>query len=820
MDLTVFHAEFFHTLVDARRQDLDAHVAAVADITRDLRGIAHDARHQRRHELDRIMLFEVARFVSHHAVSRCVRLVERVLREADHIIEDGLRSRAADTVTDTARDFDLAVFVQLAVDEIFFFLQHDGHLLFRHRAAYQIGAAVAVACEIAHNLHNLLLIDQASVGNVKDRRQLRAGVADMGRILFVVDIFWDRVHRTRPVKRDPRDDILEAGRLEVFHKLRHAAAFELEHPAGIAGGDHFVHTRIVVIHLRKIDFDAMIFLDHLECVANDRQIAKPQKVHFEQPQLLDRRHRKLRRRALIRQIQRHIFIDRRLGDHHARRVRGRVTRHTLDRLRHVDNLARFHIGLVHLSEFRTGRERLINRHAQLKRNRLGDLVGLGIADAERPADVAHRLLGFHRTEGDNLRNTILTVFARHVVDDLRPALIAEVDVNIRHADTLRIEKTFKDQIVFDRVDVRNCQTVGDDRSRRRAAPRPDHDLVLLRVIDKIPDNEEIFHVAHRLNRAELILQTLDQMLRRILSVTLDQSVMAKLAQIVAVRHTLRRHEFRQMILAETEVKRTRRGDYIGVLDGFRHSREDFPHLCLALEIELIVRKPHPLLVIERGRGLNRQQHVMRLGVLPPHIMHVVGRRQRNRKFPREAYHIVVDRAFLIETLILQLQIKIPRAEDVQKLLGFSFRARVISVQKPVLHVARQTARKRNDALAVRPQHLLVDARLIVESADKALGYDLDQVLVPRLIFGKQNQVPLSLILVGFLVGHPPRRRIDLAADDRLNPLLLTFFIEIDRAEHHPMVGDCQTLHAQLPGARDHVPDARRPVQQTVFGMYM
>ena len=171
-------------------------------------------------------------------------------------------------------------------------------------------------------------------------------------------------------------------------------------------------------------------------------------------------------------------------------------------------------------------------------------------------------------------------------------------------------------------------------------------------------------------------------------------------------------------------------------------------------------------------------------------------------------------------LILQLQIKIPRTEDVQKLFGFGFRARVISVQKPVLHVARQTARKRNDALAVRPQHLLVDPRLIVESADKTLGYNLDQVLVPRLIFGKQNQVPLSLILVGFLVGHPPRRRIDLAADDRLNPLLLTFFIEIDRAEHHPMVGNCQTLHAQLLGARDHVSDARRPVQQTVFGMYM
>ena len=690
MDLTVFHAEFFHALVDTRRQDFDAHIAAVADITRDLRGITHDARHQRCHELDRIVFFEITGLVGHHAVSRCMRLVERILRETDHVIEDGLGSRAADAVADTARDLHLAVFVQLAVDEILLFLQHDGHFLLGHRAAHQVRTAVAVACEITHDLHDLLLIDQAAVGDVKDRRQFRAGIADMRRILLIVDIFRDRVHRTRPIKRDPCDDIFEAGRLQIFHKLRHAAAFQLEHPTGVACGDHFVNARIVVIHFREIDLDAVIFLDHLQRVANDRQVAQAQKVHFEQAQFLDRRHRKLRRRALIRQIQRHIFIDRRLGDHHARRVRGRVTRHTLDRLRHVDNLARFHIGLVHLREFRTGCERLINRHAQLKRNRLGDLVGLGIADAERPADVAHRLFGLHRTKGNDLRNTILTVFARHVVDDLRPAFIAEVDVDIRHADTLRIEKTFKDQIVFDRVDVRNRQTVGDDRTRRRAAPRPDHDLVLLRVIDKIPDDKEIFHIAHGLDRAQFVLQTVDQILRRIFSVAFNQAVTAELAQIVAVRHALRRHEFRQVILAETEIKITGLSDHVSVLDRFRDRCKDFPHLSLTLKVKFVVREAHAVLVIERCRGLDRQQYIMRLGIFPPHIMHVVGRHQWDRKLPRELQHVVIDCALLIEALVLQLQIEIARTEDLQQRLSLCLGARIVACQQPMLHVARQT----------------------------------------------------------------------------------------------------------------------------------
>ena len=121
---------------------------------------------------------------------------------------------------------------------------------------------------------------------------------------------------------------------------------------------------------------------------------------------------------------------------------------------------------------------------------------------------------------------------------------------------------------------------------------------------------------------------------------------------------------------------------------------------------------------------------------------------------------------------------------------------------------------------MRPQDVLVDPRFIVESADKSLGDDLDQILVAGLILSEQDQMPLPLVLVGLFVSQLARRRIDFAADDRLDPLLLALFIEIDRAEHHPMIGDRQAVHAQLFRPRDHILNARRPVQQTVFGMYM
>ena len=52
--------------------------------------------------------------------------------------------------------------------------------------------------------------------------------------------------------------------------------------------------------------------------------------------------------------------------------------------------------------------------------------------------IADRTAGSHRTEGDDLRHMIRAVLARHVVDHLLPALIAEVDIQIGHGHALGV----------------------------------------------------------------------------------------------------------------------------------------------------------------------------------------------------------------------------------------------------------------------------------------------------------------------------------------------------------------------------------------------
>ena len=69
------------------------------------------------------------------------------------------------------------------------------------------------------------------------------------------------------------------------------------------------------------------------------------------------------------------------------------------------------------------------------------------------------------------------VLARDVGDQLIPAVVLEVQVDIGHFVALDIQKTLEDQAVFQRVDIRDAETV-EDNAPRRASPHPEQDAVL------------------------------------------------------------------------------------------------------------------------------------------------------------------------------------------------------------------------------------------------------------------------------------------------------------------------------------------------------
>ncbi len=125
-------------------------------------------------------------------------------------------------------------------------------------------------------------------------------------------------------------------------------------------------------------------------------------------------------------------------------------------------------------QFRFARDRggQRDRRCRILRHQFGQLVDLPIGHLQHAADVAQHAPRLQRPEGDDLRHLIAAVALLHVVDHLAAAVLAEVDVEVRHRDALGVEEALEQQAKADRIEVGDGQRIGDQRSRAGAAPGP------------------------------------------------------------------------------------------------------------------------------------------------------------------------------------------------------------------------------------------------------------------------------------------------------------------------------------------------------------
>ena len=158
-------------------------------------------------------------------------------------------------------------------------------------------------------------------------------------------------------------------------------------------------------------------------------------------------------------------------------MHGGMSRQSLQTFTHVDQIFDRIIRLIRLAQIRAGFERLVKRHAEITRNHFCNRITLCIRHIERAPHVADDTLCRQRTEGNNLYDAVFSVFPHDIVDHLLTTFETEIDVDIGHGNSLRVQETLENQLIADRVDVRDLQTVRDDTARRRTTSRTDHDTV-------------------------------------------------------------------------------------------------------------------------------------------------------------------------------------------------------------------------------------------------------------------------------------------------------------------------------------------------------
>ena len=158
--------------VDVGRQQFEVVVAAGGDVLQELVLVFHVRGHQRRHEGHRVMGLEVGRVVGDQGVGGAVGLVEAVLRELLHQVENLVGFFGLDAVAGTA------------VDEKFPLLAHLLGVFLAHGPAQQVAGAERKAGQHLGDLHDLFLVDDDAVGRLQRLLQERVGVFD--RVLAVL----------------------------------------------------------------------------------------------------------------------------------------------------------------------------------------------------------------------------------------------------------------------------------------------------------------------------------------------------------------------------------------------------------------------------------------------------------------------------------------------------------------------------------------------------------------------------------------------------------------------------------------------------------
>ncbi len=456
--------------------------------------------------------------------------------------------------------------------------------------------------------------------------------------------------------------------------------------------------------------------------------------------------------ALIPGLERHRISQRAFGNNDSGGMRGCMTRHALNLHRHIQQAPGLRMGLVQHLQIRTALQGTGNANPQLSRDQLRCLVHLIVRQIQRPADIADSRPCSHRPEGDDLCHMLLAVFVNNVSNHLVAALVAEVDINIRHRYPFRIKETLKKQIVLQRVHIRDPQGIRSETACRGTAAWAGRNALAVAIGNEIPDDQKVIAEAHALDNTQLIGQPvlgcrllLGRCPERRIRIPRFKPVAAELPQVSGCIQPFRKRGIlRENMLAERQPQIAFLGDFQRVTNRLGHMRKQRCHLLAALEEQLVRSDLQPLLIIHRLAGADADQHILNLGILLGQIVNVIRNHQLNIAFRRQSNQLRIDALLFRNAVILQLQIEV-----LAKYLLIPLRRFICLIITPVQqmlgYLTAQTGTKADNALGVSRQSFHINARLIVLALEMADRNQPHQVFVAGFILREQDQMVNRLI---------------------------------------------------------------------------
>ncbi len=407
---------------------------------------------------------------------------------------------------------------------------------------------------------------------------------------------------------------------------------------------------------------------------------------------------------------------------------------------------------------------------------------------------------------------------------------AEIDVDIRHGDALGIQETLKQEIIFQRVDIGNAQTVGHQAAGGRAPPRSHRDALIASVADKVPDNQKIARVATGANNLQLFLQA-----RLIVALRIRQATFTLLMCFKTGLQPLLHHLLEIIIqgqitrgFVERQHQRIKRQFDIAALGDFQRAAarlrvlpEDLVHLLRRFDVVLLWIVAHAFGIVVTLARANAEQDIVRYSITGAQVVAIVGRHERHVHILAKIDQLSVDLRLRFQPMGHDLQVIVIRTENLAVTINGICRLFNLIVHDVAIGLALEAPGERDEALGVFSQGRFIDPRLVVKAVDISRAQQSRQILVTGKILGQQRQ----MIRHAAAFGHRPikaraRRDIGLAAQDWLDALALGRLVKFHGPKHVAMIGHGNRWHAEFCRSLYQFANTVRPVQQAVFRVQM
>ena len=166
--------------------------------------------------------------------------------------------------------------------------------------------------------------------------------------------------------------------------------------------------------------------------------------------------------------------------------------------RKIEQTPHLRIALIFRRKLRHAVERAFERPriSRMIWHKLRQPINMAVAHLKDAASIFENRARLQSPKGNDLRDLTTAVFLLNVTDHFLTPCFAEIDVEIGHRHTFRIEEAFKQQPKPDRIKIGNRQRPRDNRACARTTPRPHRDVIVLGPFYKVRNNQEVAGETH------------------------------------------------------------------------------------------------------------------------------------------------------------------------------------------------------------------------------------------------------------------------------------------------------------------------------------